>query len=475
MRIPPSADDALVAPPDFSEPPVEDIRTCPWWRPVRVAVSPTEADDPLLAAFLPDLLRAFEEQGHIVDAEASDDPDILLATVSVPEGPGPLLDRIVERERPLLVTSSAERGLRRRPPHVVALVSIAELIGDLSHEEAVDLGRVAMARVGTPRLVFVAGDRASGQVEETTVCTLEGGHPSDTSDHASVLRDRLVTAACAEEIGGDYTVVDDGLWSSAWRRTAVPDAIVKAGRRMDDLGLLPPPQRVDSYVTPRLAAIYERLLGLKGFSEGMLFAYDPETETMMVTASGSWEVDKRALRRDEVVPVDIHSERRPVRVLAPEGTSPKGPSVEAYEMLTLLQAAPRVRLARTTGGGWRPDPEGDVEAPVVRAGIHVHVGITGIDPRRVESLPANREVFPYGFGCGTDLMHDVVRDAARRSEAMRDPDDPRSFVRWPMLYHGDTLVELWRPELSEQPLEALLDLFDDGGLAYSSSHIEQPS
>lgn len=466
---------SLVSPPDFVVPPVDDLRDCPWWRPVRIAVAPDETADPLMTRFLPRLVDAFSSQGHEVSATPCGAADMLLVTASVPQRSGWLADRIEERRAPLAATAHRDHGMPGRPPHIVPLVGVGERMADLDHLSAVELGRVAMARIGTSKVLFVSGDRAQGRVAETTLCTLEGGHPTDMGDRPDRVRDRLVAAACAREVGGAYDVVPGGLHVGAWRRTTVPDAIVEAGRRMDALGLLPPPRRVDEYVSPRMAALYQRLLGLSGFSEGTLFAFDPDTETVMVTASGSWDVDKRALRRDEVVPVDFRGDGRRLRVLAQDAGTAIRPSVEAAEIIALLRSVPTVRLGRDDTGTWVPRSDGPVEAPVVRAGIHTHLGIEAVDPARVESLPANRRLFPFGFGCGTDLMHHVVRDVAARSEAMRDLADPRAFVRWPTLYHGDTLVELWRPSSPRRPLEVLLDLFEDGGIVCTPDHVDQPA
>jgi len=245
---------------------------------------------------------------------------------------------------------------------------------------------------------------------------------------------------------------------------------------MDLLHLLPAPKRISEYVTPDLARIYERYLGMKGFSEGMLFAFDPETQTLMVTASGSWEVDKRALQRQEIVPLGGLSEDGKMLVYAPEGIKPKGPSVEALEMYTLLQSVPTVRVGQNESGQWVLDPHG-LEVPIIRGGVHVHVGVKHIDAQWVDDVPPNRQDFPYGFGCGTDLMKELAQNAARRSSAITDPADPRLYARWQMLYHGDTAVELWKPNLPAQPLQGLLDLYDPhciGAIQYTPEHIEQP-
>ena len=462
---------------DFSISPLSDVRATSWWKPRRVAVlGEAELDDRLLTQFLARLLAAFREQGHqIVDSHA-EDVHLMLAIGQVPDSPRPLAERIPERPLPLALTLMREFNLKRRPENLVMLVAIPERLSSMPHAEAAEIARLIMARQGVPKVVVVSGERRSGTLLEATTCTMEGGHPSDTHEVAQRVCDRLVTAACAHEVGADYVVEENGLSREAWLASSTPEALVEAGRRMDRLGLLPAPKRIGGYVSESLARVYERYLGMKGFSEGMLFAFDPGTQTMMVTASGSWEVDKRALRRDEVVAIGGMRDGN-LLVLAPPEVTPKGPSVEALEMFAMLGSVPRVRLRQTVDGEWTPDPIGEVEAPIVRAGIHVHVGVESADPAVIETVPANRQLYPYGFGCGTDLMCGLAQDAARRSRAISDPADPRAFVRWPMLYHGDTVLELWKPGRAGRPLEALLDLYDPAGggaIRYTPDHIHQP-
>jgi len=462
---------------DFSISPLSDVRATSWWKPRRVAVlGKADVDDRLLTEFLAQLLAAFREQGHLIVDSHAEDVHLMLAVGQVPDSPRPLAERIPERPLPLALTLMREFNLKRRPENLVMLVAIPERLSSMPHAEAAEIARLFMARQGVPKVVFVSGDRQSGTLLEATTCTMEGGHPSDAHEVAQRVRDRLVTAACAHEVGADYIVEENGLSREAWLASPTPEALVDAGRRMDRLGLLPAPKRIGGYVSENLARVYERYLGMKGFSEGMLFAYDPGTQTMMVTASGSWEVDKRALRRDEVVAIGGTRDGKLV-VLAPPGVTPKGPSVEALEMFAMLGSVPRVRLRQAAHGEWTPDPIGDVEAPIVRAGIHVHVGVESADPAVIETVPANRQLYPYGFGCGTDLMCGLAQDAARRARSINDPADPRAFVRWPMLYHGDTVLELWKPGRAGRPLEALLDLYDPargGAIQYTPDHIHQP-
>ena len=166
-----------------------------------------------------------------------------------------------------------------------------------------------------------------------------------------------------------------------------------------------------------------------------------------------------------------------MQVQAPTGVRPKGPSVEALEVLSLLDVVPRVRLSPNGAGGWRLDPNGEIEVPIIRSGIHAHVGVTSVDDAVVESIEPDRKAYPFGFGCGTDLMCDVARSTAARSSAINSPADSRRYVRWPMLYHGEMVVELWKEGAENVTFDGLLDLFDTakiGAIKFRSDHIDQP-
>lgn len=451
---------------------VVDVRACPWWRPLRIATVDSIRVPARLAEFRAQLLDSFRDQGHAIVSTSETDIDLLIDVAVIPNGPEPLALRIPERPQPLMLTVMKDYQLARRPDNLVVLVAIEESLGNWPHIEVVSTARIAMARIGSPKIVFVSGVGPS----EVTYCTLEGGHPTETNMKADGLRDRLVASASAREVGGQFDVNKDTISQSAWGGTRIPDEIVSAGHRMDQLGLLPPPRQISDYVSPRMARVYERYLGLKGFSEGMLFAVDPMSKTTMVTASGSWDVDKRALHRDEVTPLSGIINGR-VQVEAPFGVHPKGPSVEAAEVLSLLDAAPRVRLSPDGVYGWRPDSNGDFEVPIIRSGIHAHIGVESADSAVVETIEPDRKKYPFGFGCGTDLMCEVARSTVERSSAINDPNDHRLYVRWPMLYHGEMVVELWKGQIERATFEGLLDLFDNAkshAIKFRFDHVDQP-
>jgi len=459
--------------------PRADLRETPWFAPRTISImnAPVPGDQ-VQAKLLPQLLDAFRAQGHTVKEQPDGNVNLMIGFYDAPDTDAPLLERIPERQIPLGLAIMREYGLARRPDNLVLFMTIRERPSEMRHMQVVELSRTAMARAGAPKMVFLSGDRNTGELWETTYTTLEGGHPSDRAEERDVvlmLRDRLISMACARDVGADYIVIDNKVSRAQWETTRTPEALIAAGHRMDQLNLLPAPKNVSEYVSPDLANIYNRYLNMKGFSEGMLFAFDVDTDTLMVTASGSWNVDKRALKREEVVPIG-GMEGHKILVYAPEGVKPKGPSVEAVEMYTLLMSVPKTRVSKKNGV-WVADPHGEKETPMIRGGIHTHVGVVKIDPEWVEDMGLNRRDYPYGFGCGTDLMKQLAQDAAARSQAIHDPADPRLYVRWQMLYHGETVVELWKPGASDQPLQGLLDMYDPqrvGAIEYTYDHIDQP-
>lgn len=441
----------------------KDISRLSWWRPCVVeATWETQARSPALRGFMARLLASFEDQGHhVVEGPPPAPTDLWLMACHVPDGPGPLRERVPHHVPPPSVTlcrGLVEASPRRRSGHVVAVVEICERLSTMTHREAVDAARVTMGRLGAFKVLFLSRGDRPGQILEATLCTPEGGHPTETANIADRIRDRLVASVCARGIAEGYDIVENAISAADWQAGTTARALVEAGRRMAGLGLLPPPHAFDDFVLPQIGEMYRAYFGWKGFSEGMLFAYDPGLDAILVTASGNWGVDKRALRTDQVVALDRRLRDGRLQVLAVQGSEPLGPSVEAWEVRAMLEAAPTV---------------GPDRVPLIRAGIHAHVGVEWADEAVIETVAPNRSQYPYGVGCGADLTVELAGDVVRRSRAVNDPDDPRRFARWPLLYHGEMAVELAKPGICAQPLDGLLDLFGDA-IRHTPDHIDQP-
>lgn len=457
-----------------------DIRECSWWRPMTVALAGEPLDE-AQKRLSDGLLATLEEGGHHIIPQPrkfSERVDIMFAFQEIPEGEAPLQERIRERQWPLGLNLQKEFGLEKRPENLITFATIPESLRRAPHLEVVEIARIAMTRIGTPKVVFITGESRSGRIEEVTLCTMEGGHPTISGENwpylLQDLSNRLVALACAQEVGDRYRMVEDALPRQDWLSSPVPDELIQAGHRMDQLDLLPPLLDLAQWTSPHLARIYERFLNMKHFGEGMLCAWAPRLKLMMVTGSGGFGVDKRYLKREEVVPIGGVSDED-VLVYAPEGMATKGPSVETRELLEAFLQAPTVKL-RETENGWTIDPDGPVEAPLIRSIVHAHVGVMSVDDRFVEWVTPNKEKFPYPFSCGTDLMMDVTIDALSRSSALHDPQDPRTVVLWDFENHGIAAAELWKGKPRDHAVHLTLDMFDPdaiGAIRYTPDKIVQ--
>ena len=306
-----------------------DLAALPWWRICRVdAVAPGQG---AVQSFLDEVCKAFADQGHEVGRPASVagvgkrvELDVLLVHIPVPAGPGTLLDRVTEQYPPLMVSLRRTGDVRGGVRNLVGVFEVDEPLAGAKHLEVVQLARVLMARVGAPKTLFVYPDPETGEILEATLCTMEGGHPSVTTDIVRDIRDRLVAVACATEVNDRLDRIPESVQTSTFDAARSPRVLVAAGRRMGRLGLLPPPHRVTDYVSVTMASAYQRYLGIKGFSEGMMFVYDPDLQALVVTASGSFEVDKRDLRPEDVVVVDHRLADGRLRLLEVAGAGSEG-------------------------------------------------------------------------------------------------------------------------------------------------------
>ncbi|HEX9077424.1 MAG TPA: hypothetical protein VF932_16680, partial [Anaerolineae bacterium] len=188
--------------------PPPDLRESYWWKPRTIAVlNPPTPGDRVQESFLPQLLAAFGAQGHTVLPQPNGTVHLMLAFSDLPESDDPPAQRVPERHLPLALTMMRDYGLSKRPEHLVLFLTVSRRLSQMPHRQVLELARTVMGRIGVPKVVFLSGNRQTGQLDEATFCTMEGGHPSDATEIANRLRDRLVTACCARDVGNEYEVV----------------------------------------------------------------------------------------------------------------------------------------------------------------------------------------------------------------------------------------------------------------------------
>jgi len=157
-----------------------------------------------------------------------------------------------------------------------------------------------------------------------------------------------------------------------WGGDEITASISEAGRRLDDLGLLPAPFPVEELVSERDLRHIKRLYGIGGLSYGNLSARKDETRFWM-SASG---VDKSKLEipgRDILLVSGYDPEHLRIVLSVPPAVEPRRVSVDAIEHWKIYR-----------------------EHPDVGAILHVHAWLTGIAATEVN------------FPCGTEELADNV-------------------------------------------------------------------
>jgi len=300
---------------------------------------------PQLATLVEELSAALERGGF---SRASDD------------APPELVLNVVDRERP--------RPFRRRSrgTYVAAL-------------HAVDAQPPDPLREGYPILV-----RALANVSLTYVpgrgvwfTTLERGSYLVTESNgvaslAEAVVERLTPLARSRLVIENEFRPD--LEPELWGGDEISASVAKAGRRLDELGLLPAPFPVEELVDERDLRHIKRLYGLGGLSYGNLSARKDASRFWM-SASG---VDKSRLEtpgRDILLVSGYDAEQGRIVLSVPPGVEPRRVSVDAIEHWKIYR-----------------------DHPDVGAILHVHAWVEGV--------PATEVNYP----CGTEELAQNVAD-----------------------------------------------------------------
>ena len=187
------------------------------------------------------------------------------------------------------------------------------------------------------------------------------------------------------------TLVIDNLFApdlpeELWEGDDATRSIARAGRKLDEVDLLPAPFPMDDLLSPRDFRHLKRLFGIGGLSYGNLSAR-LDADSFWMSASG---VDKSRLGRighDILLVRGYDSERNGMVVSHPSGVTPRRVSVDAIEHWMIYG-----------------------EHPSVGAILHVHGWMEGV--RSTD----------FNYPCGTRELGQAVADI------VREADDPAKCV-----------------------------------------------
>lgn len=457
-----------------------------WLRRVALAYVPG-AGDAVSKGFAARLVESFDRNGHTVLADPGDQPglDVLItdATFGVPVSWRTSLTFTARRRFKLehtptifTVSHATADQWQKLLAHFEAALAKDTLdpadynfpgLSPKAYTTLYEQGRRGGAIMSIVRLVqsqamsirnIVLVGEGDAQVAYTF--DLVGAHPtSHASEGAAYYEDlmnRVLTAVSTHEIT-EHEVSETPISQAEWQALGAPKAMKAAGKELGRLGFFTEMVRVDNLVNVPLLnqAIASQ------YSEGCFATWEPALDALVTTITGSARpVVKDDLSDDELAVITaVRPDRKGACVRHVEGKRNDPPSSEAVELISVDQVLPRLEL----GADW---PEyahlPNLRVPAARSKLHGHRGVRSYDPRYVEHVPLDPPYYTYPVSCSTEAQADAIQSAFARSQALRDPSDPRQVVFTMLPGHGVLIMEKWVPGTA--PFEVIRRTMQSGQL-----------
>lgn len=313
------------------------------------------------------------------------------------------------------------------------------------------LERAIQGQLKSIRVLLLVGDDAP---ETVFHFDLAGAHPQSTGTIEVILEDvvlRMITTASTDVVA-EHEAVGDPISRSVWERLSGPDDIANASSELHRRGFFTEPLVIAELVK---VPVVSRVVAAQ-YSEGCMATWEPELSDLVATVTGSIRpLHKGYVTRDDLTVISgvrsngVGAAYRPI-----EGLPDNLPSSEGIELIGMDELLPRVSLSQP----W--DLADDV--PVLRSKLHGHRGITAFDPELVEFVALDPPFYDYLVSCATDAQAAGVKEAFSRSEALRDPDDPRRIVFTVLPGHGIMVAEKWVE--GKVPFQVIWEAMDTGAL-----------
>lgn len=450
-----------------------------WLKRIRLAYVPGPVY-PMLGQVAEKILAEFQRQGHVVDDEPTNETDILLTTAPFGEPLGwrdallfsarrrynleraPTIYTLMEVGREELEAKLAEleRALAKNPPDPqdfqfpgLAPDAYRVLIEQGKRGGPIlSLERILQAQSKSIRIILIVGDE---EPEAAYHFDLVGAHPRSTADDLPAFYEdlvlRTVTAASTEEVT-EHRVVGEVIDRETWERSDAVGAMRTAALELDEREFFTEMVRIMDLV--QVPAVADAVASQ--YSEGCFATWEPKLDALVATVTGSARpVDKGNITEEDLaVIVGLQPDGSGANVRHVAGKRNDPPSSEAVEMMDMDQVLPWVELNEE----W----EVASSVPVVRSKLHGHRAIGAYDPKRVEYVPLDPPYYHYLVSCATEAQAQGIKEAFARSEALRNPEDPRQLVFTVLPGHGCVIAEKWVH--GKAPFQLMWEAMDNGQL-----------
>lgn len=456
----------------------------PWVRSLRVSYLPG-VTTPLLDRAAGELMAAFQRSGHEVQPVPDDTTDVIFTTAPFGQ-PLRWRDALFFQARrqfglrrmPTVWTlvhapsdawhrllARLEAALRREPPDPADFDFPG--LAPTAYRTLIEQGRrggpvlaaerLLQAQAMCLRLLVLVGDEAVAYAHHFDLVGSLVRVPGDQPGFYDDVVRRVTTAISAEEIG-KHQVVGPAIPAEVWSQLSGPAAMRRASLELGRRNFFTEMVRIADLVA--VPALQDAIASQ--YSEGCFGTWEPGLGALLVTVTGSARpVDKGNLSDDDLaVIVGAQEDGRGVVVRHVVGLRNDPPSSEGFEMWDIDQALPRIML------------DGIGQVPVVRSKLHGHRGVAAYDPAYLEYMPMTPAYFAYPVTCGTHAQAQGIRAAFARSEALRNPADPRQVVFTLLPTHGVFIVEKWVP--GKAPFQVIWEYMDAGRLQISRAVPQGP-
>jgi hypothetical protein len=458
-----------------------------WLRTIHVAFVPGPMSA-MLEEVVEGMLERFEELGHTVEDEPSNETDVLFTTATLGDS--------ISWRKAMLFSARRRFGLKKSPVAYTFIQATPkqfdewmahfdkalskqphdpedfqfEGLSPRAHRVLIEQGmrggpilaflRMVQAQSKCIHVLLAVGEKHPERVYHFD---LVGAYPaSEADDRDAFYTDlvlRIVTTTSTQEIT-DHQVLDEVVERDQWQGLSTPEAMRRAGQEIGSRNFFTEMVRIEDLV--HVPVVNDSVASQ--YSEGCFATWEPRIDALIATVTGSARpVDKGNITDDDLaVIVGVREDGGGAVVRQVDGKRNDPPSSEAVEMMDMDETLPRIKHDSIAGV--------TTEVPVVRSKLHGHRGVKSYNPELVEYVPLDPPYYHYLVSCATAAQATGIKEAFSRAESLRNPEDPRKAAFTVLPGHGLVVAEKWQTD--KAPFQLLWEFMDSGDLVIDS-HVPQ--
>ncbi|WP_028987527.1 class II aldolase/adducin family protein [Thermicanus aegyptius] len=284
----------------------------------------------------------------------------------------------------------------RRKAQATFVVSIME--GHKTEEPVLKSAYPYLVRSLSNHLVYICHDHENTDVYFITPeqgCYKIKYHPGEEDSFYRKFYERLDPLASSQLVINNQFY--DDLPEQLWKGDENTEKLSKAGKRLDQMNLLPAPFPIQEYLSSRDLKHLKRLYGIGGLSYGNLSSRK-DNRSFWMSAAGCNKANLKKIGQDILLVKGYDSDSKAMQISVPSNLTPNRVSVDAIEHWMIYS-----------------------EHPDVGAIIHIHAWIDGVKATEIN------------YPCGTIQLAQTVAELIKQ-----EPEPARAIIG--LKNHGLTIT-----------------------------------